>query len=129
MPTGDLGVVDRSGWLTVLDRRKLLIVRGGANVYPAEVERVLMGVNGVAGVAVFAVPDERLGERVAALVERESDAELTADLLRAACATELADYKVPERVEFISALPRNAMGKVVRTGLVDLLEKVEGSTT
>jgi acyl-CoA synthetase (AMP-forming)/AMP-acid ligase II len=99
---------------------KVLIVRGGANVYPAEVERVLLAEDGVAGVAVFGVPDERMGERVAALVE--TDGEVDVDALAAACRRQLADYKVPERIEVIDALPRNAMGKVVRTGLADLLE-------
>jgi long-chain acyl-CoA synthetase len=120
LQTGDYGVVDSEGWLTVLDRLKVLIVRGGANVYPAEVERVLLAEDGVAGVAVFGVPDERMGERVAALVE--TDGEVDVDALAAACRRQLADYKVPERIEMIDALPRNAMGKVVRTGLADLLE-------
>ncbi len=119
--TGDYGVVDSEGWLTVLDRIKLLIVRGGANIYPAEVERVLLAQEGVAGVAVFGVPDERLGERVAALVELQSDIEI--DTLAASCRDQLADYKVPERWGVVDKLPRNAMGKVVRTGLVDLLEE------
>jgi acyl-CoA synthetase (AMP-forming)/AMP-acid ligase II len=127
VPTGDYGVVDSDGWLTVLDRIKVLIVRGGANVYPAEVERVLMAQEGVRGVAVFGVPDDRLGERVAALVELNVDVEI--DALAAACRTQLADYKVPERWGVVDSLPRNAMGKVVRTGLVDLLESSGGSTS
>ncbi|HVS69377.1 MAG TPA: class I adenylate-forming enzyme family protein [Mycobacteriales bacterium] len=118
--TGDYGVVDADGWLTVLDRIKVLIVRGGANVYPAEVERVLLAQEGVGGAAVFGVPDERLGERVGALVELSGD--VTVDQLAAACREQLADYKVPERWAIVERLPRNAMGKVVRTGLVDLLE-------
>jgi acyl-CoA synthetase (AMP-forming)/AMP-acid ligase II len=121
--TGDFGVVDSEGWLTVLDRIKVLIVRGGANVYPAEVERVLMAQEGVAGAAVFGVPDERLGERVAALVELSEAVPM--DALAAACRAQLADYKVPERWGVVETLPRNAMGKVVRTGLVDLLEASE----
>jgi acyl-CoA synthetase (AMP-forming)/AMP-acid ligase II len=119
--TGDYGVVDSEGWLTVLDRIKLLIVRGGANIYPAEVERVLLAQEGVAGVAVFGVPDERLGERVGALVELQTDVSI--DTLAAACRDQLADYKVPERWGVVEKLPRNAMGKVLRTGLVDLLEE------
>jgi acyl-CoA synthetase (AMP-forming)/AMP-acid ligase II len=126
IPTGDIGMVDRDGWLFVLDRLKVLIVRGGANVYPAEVERVLVTVGGVGGAVVFGVPDDRLGERVAALIELREGATVSVDDLRNACAAQLADYKVPERWGFIDALPRNAMGKVVRPGLVELLEKVEG---
>jgi acyl-CoA synthetase (AMP-forming)/AMP-acid ligase II len=123
--TGDVGTVDGDGWLRVLDRLKVLIVRGGANVYPAEVERILLTVKGVAGAAVFGIPDERLGERVAALVELHADADVTADQLRAACADRLADYKVPERWATVETLPRNAMGKVVRRGLADLLDQAE----
>ena len=67
--TGDVGFVDDDGWLHVRDRKNLVIVRGGANVYPAEVERVLHAIDGVAGGAVTGVDDERLGERVVAAVE------------------------------------------------------------
>lgn len=119
--TGDLGSVDAEGWLRVLDRRKLVVVRGGANVYPAEVERVLLTCDGVRGAAVFGVPDERLGERVAALVEPVPGAAVTADDLAAACRAQLARYKVPERWGVVDALPRNAMGKVVRPALPALL--------
>lgn len=118
--TGDIGSVDAQGWLRVIGRKKVVIVRGGANVYPAEVERVLLACPAVAAVAVFGVPDERLGERVAALVEpigRGADLEE----LRRACARELARYKVPELWATVRKLPTNAMGKVIRTGLVDLL--------
>lgn len=68
VPTGDVGTVDGEGWLTVLDRKKLVIIRGGANVYPLEVERVIATHPDVAAVAVCAVPDDRLGQRVAAVV-------------------------------------------------------------
>ncbi|MBV9485491.1 MAG: AMP-binding protein [Frankiaceae bacterium] len=128
LATGDVGTVE-SGWLSVRDRLKLLIVRGGANVYPAEVERVLLGVDGIAGAAVFGVPDARLGERVGAVVELSGGVAVDVETLREACATALAAYKVPERFAIVDALPRNAMGKVVRTGLVDLLAASGGSDT
>jgi len=121
VPTGDVGSVDVDGWLRVLDRLKVLIVRGGANVYPAEVERVLLAHDGVAGAAVFGVPDPRLGERVAALVELSPSATVTVEELQADCAEQLARYKVPEQWGVIARLPRNTMGKVVRTELVELL--------
>jgi long-chain acyl-CoA synthetase len=120
--TGDLGTVD-GGWVRVIDRRKLLIVRGGANVYPAEVERILLGVPGVAGAAVFGVPDDRLGEKVAALVEaaKDSPRPSTAQLAKH-CGDNLARYKIPEVWGFVDALPRNAMGKIVRPQLPGLLD-------
>jgi acyl-CoA synthetase (AMP-forming)/AMP-acid ligase II len=124
--TGDVGSVDADGWLRVLDRLKALIIRGGANVYPAEVERVLTAADTVAGAAVFGIPDDRLGERVAALVELRSGERTTVDQLRDSCVAQLAKYKVPERWGIVEALPRNAMGKVIRTELPNLLLATEG---
>lgn len=124
--TGDVGTVDADGVLHVRDRKSLLIIRGGANVYPAEVERVLLARPGVAGAAVLGLPDERLGERVAALVEPAAGVALDVEALRADLLAELARYKVPERIEVVDALPRNAMGKVVRTALPALLDDPAG---
>ena len=116
--TGDLGFLDDDGHLHVRDRKSLVIIRGGANVYPAEVERVLLDAPGVVASAVFGVPDERLGERVMAAVEAEA---LDEDAVRAHCEANLAKYKVPERFVRVDELPRNAMGKIARTELADLL--------
>jgi acyl-CoA synthetase (AMP-forming)/AMP-acid ligase II len=118
--TGDVGLLDSGGWLHVRDRKSLLINRGGANVYPAEVERVLSSIDGVAGSAVTGVPDERLGERVVAAVELQWGVELEVDEIRARCAAELARYKVPERVLLVERMPRNAMGKIDRRALAAL---------
>jgi len=119
--TGDVGFVDDDGWLHVRDRKKLVIVRGGANVYPAEVERVLQSVVGVAGSAVTGVADERLGERVVAVVELDAGATTTAEVITKKCLAELAKYKVPERIVFVDRLPRNAMGKVDRVAVRGLV--------
>jgi acyl-CoA synthetase (AMP-forming)/AMP-acid ligase II len=119
--TGDLGFLDDEGWLHVRDRMSLLIIRGGANVYPAEVERVLGDAPGVAATAVLGVPDERLGERVVAAVEPAPGVPFDEDVVRAHCLAHLARYKVPERFVVVDALPRNAMGKVVRAALHDAL--------
>ena len=115
--TGDVGFIDDDGWLHVRDRKKLVIIRGGANVYPAEVERVLQSIEGIAGSAVTGVADERLGERVVAVVELVAGATITAGDIIARCTTELAKYKVPERIVFVDRLPRNAMGKVDRVAV------------
>jgi acyl-CoA synthetase (AMP-forming)/AMP-acid ligase II len=112
--TGDMGELDEDGNLIVRDRRHALILRGGANVYPAEVERVLSELSGVSGAAVIGTPDDRLGQQVAAVVELAPGSDLTIDDLRAHCIKNLARYKVPERWR-ISTLSRNAMGKVVRS--------------
>jgi long-chain acyl-CoA synthetase len=117
--TGDVGFLDSDGYLHLRDRKSLVIIRGGANVYPAEVERVLLEAPDVVASAVFGVPDERLGERVMAVVEASS---LDEAAVRAHCEANLAKYKVPERFVRVDQLPRNAMGKIVRTQLAGLLD-------
>jgi acyl-CoA synthetase (AMP-forming)/AMP-acid ligase II len=119
--TGDLGYLDAEGNLHLRDRKSLLVIRGGANVYPAEVERVLQEAPGVAACAVLGVPDERLGERVVAVVEPQQGAALDDEAVRAHCLAHLARYKVPERLVVVDRLPRNAMGKIVRAALPHLL--------
>jgi long-chain acyl-CoA synthetase len=120
--TGDIGSVGEDGWLTVVERKKLVIVRGGGNIYPAEVERVIRLHPAVAEVAVFGVPDERLGERVAALVQL--DAEVPLADLESLCRQHLARYKVPELWSAVDRFPVNAMGKIIRTSLPGLLQGV-----
>ncbi|MGE0881830.1 MAG: class I adenylate-forming enzyme family protein [Acidimicrobiia bacterium] len=111
--TGDLGELDQDGFLTIRDRTTAVILRGAANVYPAEVERVLAAYPGVAGSSVVGIPDERLGERVGALVEVQPGQVIDADSLLAHCRKELARYKVPDVIVF-GEVPRNAMGKAIR---------------
>jgi acyl-CoA synthetase (AMP-forming)/AMP-acid ligase II len=118
--TGDIGFLDDEGYLHLRDRKSLVIIRGGANVYPAEVERVLLEAPGVGAGAVFGVPDERLGERVVAVVEMEAEVPFDEDAVRAHCLANLAKYKVPERFVAVPKLPRNAMGKIVRAELPSL---------
>lgn len=116
--TGDIGFLDGDGFLQIRDRKSLVIIRGGANVYPAEVERVLMEVLGMTACAVLGIPDERLGERVVALIECS---DLDDHALRTHCEANLAKYKVPERFVPVDAFPRNAMGKIIRKDLPGLL--------
>ncbi|MGZ4728669.1 MAG: class I adenylate-forming enzyme family protein [Acidimicrobiales bacterium] len=124
--TGDLGFIDPGGDLHVRDRRSLVIIRGGANVYPAEVERVLHDAPGVAACAVLGLPDERLGERVVAAVEPAPSTSLDLDELRRHCAANLAAYKVPERFVVVDGFPRNSMGKIVRRDLAARLAAGDG---
>lgn len=113
--TGDIGTVDEDGFLYVHDREDDLILRGGANVYPAEIERVLSAQPGVAGCAVVGIPDERLGQVAAAAVEPSPGAMLSQEQLIRECSRELARYKVPEQIVIVERLPRTAMGKVRRS--------------
>ncbi|MCK8670520.1 acyl--CoA ligase [Rhodococcus sp. HM1] len=120
IPTGDVGTVDGEGWLTVLDRKKLVIIRGGANVYPLEVERVLATHPDITKAAVYPIPDDRLGQRVAAVVESDRP-EPDFDAITALCRRALASYKVPEIWTRVDALPVNAMGKIQRAGLAEFV--------
>ena len=119
--TDDLGE-RRGGHVFVRDRRSELIIRGGANVYPAEIERILHDDDRVAGAAVFGLPDERLGERVVAVVQPAPGAVLTEGSLAERCRAALARYKVPERFVVVDELPRNAMGKVLKRELPALVD-------
>lgn len=120
--TGDVGMLDEDGFLYVLDRRTDLIVRGGANVYPAEVERVVEQDGRVADVAVLGREHPRLGEEVVAVVEVAPGASVTAADLAAHCAQRLARYKVPAAWYAVEGFPRNAMGKIVKPTLRRALE-------
>jgi long-chain acyl-CoA synthetase len=110
--TGDAGYLDAAGYLFLHDRVKDMIVSGGENVYPAEVERVLREHPAVADVAVIGVPDERWGETVKAVVVAAQPIEAT-ELIGFA-RDRLAHYKCPTSVDFLDALPRNASGKVLK---------------
>lgn len=118
--TGDLGYLDDTGQLFIRGRQKELIIRGGANVYPAEVERVLVSDDRVSDAAVLGIDDVRLGQRVVAVVQTESDDAGLADSLRALCQQQLARYKVPDQIRAVTALPRNAMNKVIKPELAGL---------
>jgi acyl-CoA synthetase (AMP-forming)/AMP-acid ligase II len=115
--TGDLGYLDEEGCLYIHDRVKDMIVSGGENVYPAEVENVLMAHPAVADVAVIGVPSERWGEEPKAIVVKAADAEVTPEELIDFTRGKLAKYKCPTSVEFTDALPRNPSGKVLKKDL------------
>jgi malonyl-CoA/methylmalonyl-CoA synthetase len=110
--TGDLGEFDADGYLTLVGRSKELIITGGYNVHPREVEEVLSEHPAVREVAVIGRPSDTWGEEVTAVVVSERPVE--PDELREFAARELVSYKVPKQVEFVDELPRNAMGKLVR---------------
>ncbi|MFJ3232391.1 FadD3 family acyl-CoA ligase [Streptomyces sp. NPDC086787] len=112
--TGDVGVLDESGNLRITDRIKDMFIVGGFNAYPAEIEQLLTLHPDVADAAVIGVPDARLGEVGKAFVVRRPDTALTGDDLIAWSRREMANYKVPRAVEFVTELPRNASGKVVK---------------
>lgn len=115
--SGDAGSIDDEGYLFIRDRLKDMIVSGGENVYPAEVEAVLNQHPKVAEVSVIGVPDEKWGETVMAVVVPEKGAEIGEAELDAHCRAALGGFKLPRRYSFVDALPRNASGKVLKREL------------
>jgi acyl-CoA synthetase (AMP-forming)/AMP-acid ligase II len=115
--TGDAAYLDEEGYVYIFDRVKDMIVSGGENVYPAEVENALMGHPAIADVAVIGVPDEKWGEVPKALVVRKADTPVTEEEIISFARERLAGFKVPKSVDWIDALPRNPSGKILKKDL------------
>lgn len=113
----DLARIDKEGYIYIIDRKKDMIVRGGENVYPAEIENVLFKHPAILEAAVIGIPHEVLGEDQKAFVVLKEGHDTTADQIVRFCRKNLASYKVPRKIEFIDTLPRNAAGKVVKDQL------------
>ncbi|MEM9878470.1 MAG: AMP-binding protein [Pseudomonadota bacterium] len=133
--TGDLGRQDQAGYLTIIDRKNDMIISGGENIYPAEVEEVLNSMPGVAQAAVFGAPDDRWVERVVSCIVPEAGASLTEQGTINYVKRRLARYKCPKEVHVLTELPRNAAGKVLKRQLAqrypfdscDVLQRSEPS--
>ncbi|WP_338056057.1 long-chain-fatty-acid--CoA ligase [Scopulibacillus daqui] len=123
--TGDLARADEDGYLYIVDRKKDLIIRGGFNIYPRDLEELLISHHAVSEAAVIGVPDERMGEEVLAYVVKNPGFDITEAELIQFCQTHLAKNKTPRKVIFIDALPRNSVGKVLKTKLRQLAEGVD----
>jgi O-succinylbenzoic acid--CoA ligase len=121
LATGDLGYTDKEGFLYVVDRRKDLIISGGENVYPSEIESVLAGMEGIKEAGVTGKKDAAWGKVPVAFVVRD-EALLTEEDVKNYARSRLAGYKVPARIYFVNELPRNASNKLVRKRLLDLVE-------
>ena len=117
--TGDVAARDEEGYYRIVGRTKDMVISGGENVYPAEIENVLHEHDAVAEAAVVGVPDERWGEACLAFVVLAAEA--TEDELLEHCRARLARYKVPRGVRFVESLPRNALDKVVKSELLELV--------
>jgi long-chain acyl-CoA synthetase len=114
LATGDVGYLDEDGYLFLVDRRKEMIIRGGYNVYPREVEEALYAHPAVLEAAVVGVPHETLGEDVAALVVLRAGAEATADELQAWTKERVAAYKYPRAIAIVDDLPKGPTGKILK---------------
>jgi acyl-CoA synthetase (AMP-forming)/AMP-acid ligase II len=115
--TGDLGHLDADGYLYIVGRKKEMVVRGGMNIYADDVEAVLQAHPEVVEAAVVGIPHDVLGEDIAAYVVRRPGATVSTAELQSFAGERLADYKVPRRVHYLPALPRNAGGKVLKSQL------------
>ena len=111
---GDVGYFDAAGYLYLCDRKRDMIISGGVNIYPAEIEAALMRLPGVADCAVFGIPDAEFGESVMAVLQPSEGASLGAAALRAQLRPHLAGYKIPRRIEFSARLPREDSGKIMK---------------
>jgi fatty-acyl-CoA synthase len=117
--TGDAGYLDKDGFLYIHDRIKDMIISGGENIYPAEVESAICDHPDVAEVAVIGIPDDTWGEAVKAVVVLKPGKELGATDLMKFTRERIAGFKAPKTIDFIAALPRNASGKILRRQLRD----------
>ena len=116
---GDLGELDDEGFLSLRGRSKDMIIRGGANIYPVEVEQTISQIKGVSDVAVVGVPDKEMGEEIVAVLV--ADHGITEKLILENCSDRLASYKVPRRIKFVNELPRNSSGKILKSTIVESL--------
>ncbi len=114
---GDVGYMTEDGFLFLCDRKKDMVISGGVNIYPAEIEATLHNLAGVQDCAVFGIPDDEYGEKLCAVIELESGANLSADNVRAFAREHLAGYMVPKVVEFQTGLPREDSGKIFKRRL------------
>ena len=115
--TGDIGHEDHDGYFYITDRKKDMLLVNGINVYPREIEEVIYQFPGVKEAAVIGVPDSRKGEQPLAFVAANEGVQLEEKLMLQFVRERLADYKVPKRIMFLPALPRNATGKILKTAL------------
>ncbi|MCR4657336.1 MAG: acyl--CoA ligase [Lachnospiraceae bacterium] len=123
--TGDLGRLDEDGYLYYCGRKKELIITGGINVYPYDVESSISKVGGVKECAAFSYPDDRLGEVVAVALVKDKDTDITERDIKIHCARNLADFQQPHYVFFVNELPKNPMGKLVRNRIFELVRTQE----
>jgi long-chain acyl-CoA synthetase len=117
--SGDVGYIDADGYVFICDRKRDMVISGGVNIYPAEIEAALHAVSGVHDCAVFGIPDEEFGEALMAVVEPQAGVMLDVAAIRSQLLIALADYKVPKHVEIQSQLPREDSGKIFKRRLRD----------
>ncbi len=128
MHTGDLAVIDAEGYCNIVGRLKDVVIRGGENVYPREVEEFLYAHPGVQDVQCFGVADPRYGEELCAWVKRREGADLTEEDVRAFCRGQIAQQKIPRYVRFVDAFPMTVTGKMQKFLMREAMERELGVT-
>jgi fatty-acyl-CoA synthase len=126
MHTGDLGTLDAEGYCNIVGRAKDMLIRGGENIFPREIEEFLYGHPAIDDVHVFGVPDDLMGEEVAAWIRLKQGASAEEDAIRAFCRGQIAHYKIPRYIRFVEVFPTTASGKVqkfmMRKAMISELE-------
>ena len=117
--SGDVGYIDADGYVFICDRKRDMVISGGVNIYPAEIEAALHAIPGVHDCAVFGIPDAEFGEALMAVVEPQPGVTLDIASVRAQLKVSLADYKVPKHIEIQANLPREDSGKIFKRRLRD----------
>jgi fatty-acyl-CoA synthase len=124
--SGDLGTMDAEGYVQITGRRKEMIIRGGENIYPREIEEFLFAHPKVAQVAVFGIPDEYYGEEVMAWIQLHAGETLTEDELRTYCKDQIAHFKIPKHIWFVEEFPMTVTGKLQKYRMREItLEKLK----
>ena len=122
--SGDLGVLDADGYLAITGRHKDMIIRGGENIYPREIEEFLYAMPGIMDVQVVGVPSEKYGEEVGAFIIPKAGADVTASDVKDFCRGQIARYKIPKYVAFVDSFPLTASGKVQKYKLQERSAKL-----
>lgn len=117
LSVGDIATRDKDGFYYIVDRKKDMVISGGINIYPGDVERVIARIPGVTECAVVGLPDAEWGEKLAAFVVAEDGAGVSSDMVTSACRSTLSSFKVPRDIRFVETLPRNANGKILKKDL------------
>ena len=120
MHSGDLAVMDDEGYVSIVGRIKDMIIRGGENIYPREIEEFLYRLPEVSDAAVFGVPSERYGEEVAAWVKLRDGASIDEEQLAAACRGQIASFKIPRHWKFVDSFPMTVTGKIQKFRMREL---------
>jgi fatty-acyl-CoA synthase len=126
MHTGDLAVMDSDGYCDIVGRVKDMIIRGGENVYPREIEEYLLRHPGVKDASVFGVPDAKFGEQVAVWIMANDGTEVTEDNIREYCDGQIAHYKIPHYVRFVDEFPMTVTGKIQKFVMRDQMSEELG---